>query len=381
MLEGRLDRLLPLVYQFNQKSDEWLSLSRELLEYLNATAVALTYHNFSDQHGFIYTATGYDPHLVEVYATDYSHQNVWLTEEREYRPPGKIHLGEQLVPEKKLVTTKFYTGWLQPQNLHHRLCAVLSRDRGTAVLLEVMRPQGRTRFNESDIEACRLIVPHLQHLMQVHHRIAELEKERDAALHALDYMPWGVILVDNHGHQLAANRRAQEIVLAREGLMVRGDSLRAVLADESARLERLLYSALKGTGHDAGGTVSITRPLKAHPLSVVVIPLRPSSDSLAHRVPAAAIFMSDPDMQVDGNEQHLRELYALTAVEARLATRLTQGKSIDEAATEMGVTVNTARAYLKRIYSKTGVRRQSELMRRLLLGLAGLSQRPERTTR
>jgi DNA-binding CsgD family transcriptional regulator len=46
----------------------------------------------------------------------------------------------------------------------------------------------------------------------------------------------------------------------------------------------------------------------------------------------------------------------------------------------MGVTVNTARAYLKRIYHKTGVRRQSELVRLLLLGLTRLSGDQHRTT-
>jgi DNA-binding CsgD family transcriptional regulator len=77
----------------------------------------------------------------------------------------------------------------------------------------------------------------------------------------------------------------------------------------------------------------------------------------------------------------LRELYTLTAVEARLATRLSQGQSVEEAAAEMGVTVNTARAYLKRIYSKIGVRRQSDLIRRLLLGLSGLSQHHQQPMR
>ena len=39
----------------------------------------------------------------------------------------------------------------------------------------------------------------------------------------------------------------------------------------------------------------------------------------------------------------------------------------------MGITVNTARAYLKRIYDKTGVRRQPELVR-VLLSLPRLRQ-------
>jgi DNA-binding CsgD family transcriptional regulator len=42
----------------------------------------------------------------------------------------------------------------------------------------------------------------------------------------------------------------------------------------------------------------------------------------------------------------------------------------------MGITINTARTRLKRIYNKTGVRRQPELVRRLLLGLPRL-RRPD----
>jgi DNA-binding CsgD family transcriptional regulator len=370
---ARLQRLLPRVDQGNQQSGEWAAPLREVGEYLKGKAVALTFHDFSHNRGFIYRGKGFDPEYLHSYALHFSRYNAWMTDESDYRPPGKIHVGEQLVSESDLVRTKLYSEWLQPQNLHHRLCAVLSRDRETAVLLEIMRPRELGRFNETDIEACRVLVPHLQQLLRMDHRIAELETERDAALHALEYLPWGVILVDDHGNRLATNRRAQAILLAQEGLMAHGDSLRAVVGEESARLDRLLNGALKGTG-GGGGSISITRPLKAQPLGVVVIPLRSDPEELADPAPAAAIFISDPDMPLGGNERRLRELYALTAVEARLASRLSQGQSVEEAAMAMGVTVNTARAYLKRIYSKLGVRRQSDLIRRLLLGLSGLSQ-------
>jgi DNA-binding CsgD family transcriptional regulator len=379
MLAGQLQRLSPTAYQFNHGSEDWTSLLREIGEYLEGDAVALTCHDFASNRGFIYRASGYNPEYLHSYALHFSYQNVWLTRESAYGPPGKVHVGEELVSDAKLLRTRLYTDWLEPQNLHHRLCAVLSRDRNTVVFLEVMRSRDGGRFTQDEIDACRLLVPHLQRLLRMQQRMAELETERDAALDALDYLPWGVLLVDNHGSRLAVNRRAQEILLARDGLMAQGEAVRAVLADESVRLDRLLSSAIRGGGERRSGALSITRPLKAHPLSVIVIPLRPRSEGLADRVPAAAIFMSDPDMRLNGNEQHLRELYALTTVEARLATHLSHGRSVEEAAAEMGVTVNTARAYLKRIYSKLGVRRQSELTRRLLLGLAGLCPHREET--
>ena len=370
---ARFQRHLLTLDQFNHESDEWAEPLREACSDLNGKAIALTFHDFSRNRGSIYRCIGFSAQSLHAYAAQYSRHNVWMTEESDYRPAGKVHVGEQLVSESELVRTRLYTEWLQPQNLHHRLCAVLSRARETAVLLEVMRPRDLGRFDRNDVQRCRALVPHLQHLLRMDRRIAELETERDAALHALEYLPWGILLVDGRGNRLAANRRAQAILLAQEGLLMLGDSLRATVAEESVRLDQLLESALKGAEGD-GGSISITRPLKARPLSVVVIPLRSESERLADRAPAAAIFISDPDMRLGGNERRLRELYALTAVEARLASRLSQGQSVEEAAAAMGVTVNTARAYLKRIYSKLGVRRQSELIRRLLLGMAGLSQ-------
>ena len=183
------------------------------------------------------------------------------------------------------------------------------------------------------------------------------------------------MFVDEHRNRLAANRHAEEILIAGDGLTARGNILRADLADETARLERLLNSALGRTGRQrssAGGTLSITRPSGAHPLSLAVVPLNIELETLGDRGRIAAIFVTDPDSPLDSDEQYLRELYALTAGEARLTSLLLEGKSVEQAATEMGITVNTARTRLKRIYSKTGVRRQPELVRRLLLGLPRL---------
>ena len=280
-----------------------------------------------------------------------------------------------LSPNVNSSRSKFYADWLEPQNLHHRLCAVLSREGATAVFLEVLRSRGCAGFDQDDIDRCRVLLPHLQRALRTRRRMAELEVERDAALRALDQLPWGVVFVDEHHNRLTANRHAQEILVAGDGLTARGNTLRAELADETVRLEQLLNSALDRTGkaHSrAGGTLSITRPSGAHPLSVAVVPLHIEIATLGERGPIAAIFVMDPDLPLDSHEQHLRELYALTAGEARLASALLQGKSVDEAAAAMGITVNTARAYLKRIYNKTGVRRQPELVRLLLLGLPRL---------
>ena len=68
------------------------------------------------------------------------------------------------------------------------------------------------------------------------------------------------------------------------------------------------------------------------------------------------------------------ELFGLTATEARLAIRLADGLSLREAAELMEVTESTVRTYSKRIFGKTGVSRQSELVRLVLKSVVQLAE-------
>ena len=370
-LQGLLSRI------YDTGSGDWEPLLDDIRQFLGGNAAALILHDFQHNLGSMLFATGYNRRYMHAPASTDARHNVWLARERDYRLPGTIHVGEQLVPERELMRTKFYTEWLKPQRLHHRLCAVLSRENATSVFLEVMRPPEATAFDGDDIERCRLLVPHLQRALRMYRRMAALETERDVAFRALDQLPWGVMLVDRQRKRLATNRHAEELLIAGDGLTARGNTLRAELADETARLERLLSDALDRSGREsASGTLAITRPSGAPPLNVVVVPLHINPEKLAERGPVAAIFVTDPNTPLHSShqQQQLRELYSLTPGEARLATWLLQGKSVEEAATAMGITLNTARAYLKRVYQKTGVRRQPELMRLLLLGLPRLRE-------
>ena len=65
----------------------------------------------------------------------------------------------------------------------------------------------------------------------------------------------------------------------------------------------------------------------------------------------------------------LQAAYRLTPAEARLAQALSSGTSLAEAASRFAITAATARSQLKAIFAKTGVSRQSDLVR-LVAGLA-----------
>ncbi|MBA2397202.1 MAG: helix-turn-helix transcriptional regulator [Bradyrhizobium sp.] len=58
----------------------------------------------------------------------------------------------------------------------------------------------------------------------------------------------------------------------------------------------------------------------------------------------------------------LQALFDLTPAEARTASQITEGKSIEQISFANGIAPNTIRTHLKSVFQKTGVQRQAELV-------------------
>jgi len=77
----------------------------------------------------------------------------------------------------------------------------------------------------------------------------------------------------------------------------------------------------------------------------------------------ALVLLSARDAQAAGRLVHRN--FGLTTAESRLAAKLLQGRRISDAAADLGMTASTARWHLRNIFSKTGTRRQADLLRLL----------------
>lgn len=80
--------------------------------------------------------------------------------------------------------------------------------------------------------------------------------------------------------------------------------------------------------------------------------------------PVAALVFPAADMASRLWSQ-VRESFGLTEAEVRLARKLREGRSLQDAAADLGVAVNTVRNQLRAIFDKMGLQRQSELVRAL----------------
>jgi len=83
------------------------------------------------------------------------------------------------------------------------------------------------------------------------------------------------------------------------------------------------------------------------------------------------ILFSHSDSAIQVELAALREMYGLTAAEARLAVQLLLGKSVPAAAGAMGVSVNTAKTLLRRSFERTGTSRQTDFVAQITRGPLG----------
>jgi DNA-binding CsgD family transcriptional regulator len=137
---------------------------------------------------------------------------------------------------------------------------------------------------------------------------------------------------------------------------------RASRQAEATELHDLIAAVVDGGEAAAMRAVALTRMTKDRPLSVVIAPLVTSLSS----VPVAVLLINDPERQSVPSAATVGKLFDLTEAEARLALALAEGQRIEEAAISLGITLSSARTYLKRVFGKAGVTRQAELVRLIL---------------
>jgi len=234
-----------------------------------------------------------------------------------------------------------------------------------------MRALGEESFSIVEKRILQALMPHLQRAVALKRRIADLEALQRDSGNALDYWSTAVFAVDRKGHVLLANETAAALLRRRDGLTTDRNILRAATPHESASLHKMIRD-LGAPRHEASNIVSlIQRPSGKRPLQLLIGPsVRP--DLFFGSRGSALVFVHDPETAGPAQTNVLRHLYGLTPAEAEIAALISAGRTVIEMADELAVRENTVRIHLKKIFDKTGTRRQAELVKLVLSGPAAL---------
>lgn len=231
---------------------------------------------------------------------------------------------------------------------------------GASVRFRLTRSNRKAEFSAAELAACAALVPHMKRAFGLFLRLARAERERDAFGAMPDLLGYGAVMVDCDAGVLATSAAAAAVLAGADGLSVAAGRIVAGTAAGNAALHEAIRHA---AARSEARTIRIERPGGGLPLAVVVLP---GSSAHAALKPDALLLLLDPDRAPAADRGELAMLLGLTPAEARLAMLLGQGLSLSETAAALGVRMATVRAQLRAIFAKTGVTRQSELVRVVL---------------
>jgi DNA-binding CsgD family transcriptional regulator len=368
--------LIDCLYEASFDTGQWPAFLAELARVLEGTLPTLFLHDTRVHSGALAMNVGYDAGIVRAYKDHFAERNLWLRGGTHLLTPGRVRTSHMMCPRKALLRSDWYADYCRPLSISQGIGATIYRDSVATSNIAVFAGDGRAEYDRNEIALLEALMPHLQRALRVHTHVAESDLRRRELAEAVEHLTVGMILVTAGARVLFMNRAARRIVESRDALFVDGTGLRACRTHETATLRGLIGAAAQTTAHRGlhpGGVFHVGRPNGRPALEVLVSPISTGETWCFAERAVAAVYVTDPAQIPARQEAVLSRLHGLTPAEAKVAALIARGSSARQAADDLGLSYNTLKTHLKRIFEKTGTRSQGELIRLLVAGAGQVS--------
>lgn len=371
MTIDRFSYLLGLVYDAAIAPERWPRCFEEICGVFAANYVSLIVRTGSaGTGGLIYSGADDRRHVANHHPCPGLSPFTGL-------PLDKVVTIGDLLTDAEWRASAYYTDWCASQKVFHVMAMDFAADDQSVYGFRLTRPEHAPAFSTSDRQLCERLVLHLKRALNVYQKVHQNRQIGSLYSQAMAQMMVGVMVLDEAGLVLDVNRIAKGMLEQADGLKITGNQLTANYANDNHKLQRMVREMLRAPSRlGVVEAMSISRPSGKASWSLVVRALSPDEWAEGKRRPTVAVFVRDPEEASQPPLRLAQQLFDLTPAETSLAIQLANGNTLEEAAEALNIRRNTARAHLRSIFSKTGVRRQTELVRMFLNSAVLLGSRP-----
>ena len=283
-------------------------------------------------------------------------------------PNGRLTHVTELYTQAELRTSRTYNEFSFRSHGRNSLNARLDGPGDSHFTWVVCDPVKPGPWATGQIDTIKRLLPHIRQFVQVRQALAGAEALGASLAGLLDNTRIGAIHLDRRGGIMEVNAPARRLLLQGDGLFDRDGFLRARLASDDDRLQRLLGRALPDSAGEPASSGSMAvrcvpgrQRLMAHvsPVSIA------QTDLGAHR-PAALVLTVDPASRLRLSPKRVALALGLTAAESRVAALLAEGRPVPDIAAASGYREGYVHWLLKQAYRKHGVSGQAALARLVL---------------
>ncbi len=272
----------------------------------------------------------------------------------------------QLVPHDEFRRGRFYREWARPHGWVDVASVVIEKSVTSCTFLSVVRHEASGLVDNEMRRRMALLVPHVRRALLIGKTINLKQAQRVCFSDILDGLSAGMILVDVNGQIVHANAAGNAILEAADFLRTVCGRLVAGDPAINTALREILVAA--NAGDAVLGVKGIALPLTAHDGVRYVAHVLPLTSG-ARRVAClaynavAALFIRKAALEAFAPPEVIGEMYKLTPTELRVLLAIVDIGGVPEVAAALGVAVTTIKTHLSRLFEKTGVARQADLVK------------------
>jgi DNA-binding CsgD family transcriptional regulator/PAS domain-containing protein len=276
-----------------------------------------------------------------------------------------FYIGRDAVTDRDLVSpeemqTHPYYQLLARHGLRYFAAAPLAAGPRVEASISIQRAIDKNPYTDEELEVVVQLCRHAEKALRLSVRLLEVELTKIGLAEALNRLSIGVFALNSAG-QVTFSNSAAESLLGPE-LSVADGRLRIRTPDE----EDIVAQALAADPEAIPGMlrpILIDRLESRRPLAVYLLPVKTAHQPVASLLATARMIVLAVDSEVDAppDPSIIRDVLGLTLSEARLTSLIGVGLAPAQAAEKLGITEETARSTLKKVFAKTGVSRQNEL--------------------
>jgi DNA-binding CsgD family transcriptional regulator len=263
---------------------------------------------------------------------------------------------------EEMDTSDFYTELLRPRGLGWCVGTSIRAPSGDTLVFSIEKAHEKGPVPRAVAEQLDILRPHLARASILSARLG------------LDRAISTVATLEAIGLPAAALAPTGRVVSANAGFLANESRVRVgagnMIQFASEPAQALLMEAISSAARSStslGRSIPV-RATQTDPAFVAhVVPLRGGGLDLFTGA-LSIVFITSMVPSMSPAASLLQALFDLTPAEARTASQITEGKSIEQISAATGIAQNTIRTHLKSVFQKTGVQRQAELVS--LLGVA-----------
>jgi DNA-binding CsgD family transcriptional regulator/PAS domain-containing protein len=367
---SKLSELIGYIYDAALDPTLWTRALERASSFVGGSSAVLYWHDVATERSAALHLFNDDPHYTRLYFEKYLSMNP-VFPAATFIEPGLIYTPTDLVPEAELFETRFHKEWVQPQGIADVVCVNLEKGTTSSSVLNILRHEAHGVADDAARQRMTLIVPHLQRAVAIGRLFDQSRTAQAVLTETLDNVEAAVFLVGPNGRIVFVNESGRAML--DEGALLRERrGLLAAMAPEAGRLLRDMLAAAENGDVAAGGD-GVAIPLSASPHGrwfAHVLPLtsgdRQRAGSLYSAV--AAVFVRGTSPASPPPLEALARLYKLTASEIRVLDAVMKVSGVRALADLMGLSQATVKTHLQNVFRKTGVARQSDLVK-LIAGI------------